>query len=146
MKRLVLFILMAAPLLMCFQCGCDEPDTITLLRLDNATGEALYWSPSAQPWDNADCRWAPLPCSLEGYYDNMASPGEQFRHRIGGDYLLLVDADMQLRASWPTDSLPMADATRWVSDTVILESTNCNGILPTEYTHPFTLLPEDLLQ
>ncbi len=145
MKRLTLFLLMAAPLLMCFQCGCDEPDAITLLQLENATGEDLYWSRSAQPWANADCRWQRLPDSVYLYYSESAPAGEQFRRYVDGDYLLIVDGTMQLRASWPTDSLPMADNARWVSDTTLLETTNCNGIHPTQYTHTFTLAQDDLL-
>lgn len=144
MKRLILFTALAAPLLMCFQCGCDEPDTITLLQLENATGEDLYWSRSAQPWANADCRWEHIPCSIHLYYGEDASAGEQFRRYAEGDYLLIVDGTMQLRASWPTDSLPMADNARWVSDTTLLETTNCNGIHPTQYTHIFTLAQDDL--
>lgn len=144
MKRLILFTALAAPLLMCFQCGCDEPDAITLLQLENATGEDLYWSRSAQPWANADCRWEHIPCSIHLYYGEDASAGEQFRRYAEGDYLLIVDGTMQLRASWPTDSLPMADNARWVSDTTLLETTNCNGIHPTQYTHTFTLAQDDL--
>ena len=56
----------------------------------------------------------------------------------------IVDADMNLRGSWPTDSLPMSDSTRWLSDTTMLETTTCNGIYPTQYTHTFTLTEEDL--
>lgn len=144
MKRLILFITLATPLLTCFQCGCDEPDTITLLRLENATGEELYWSRSAQPWANADCRWQRLPDSVYLYYIESTSAGEQFRHHVGGEYLLVVNAEMTLRASWPTDSLPMADNARWVSDTTLLETTNCNGIHPTQYSHTFTLESSDL--
>lgn len=144
MKRLILYITLAAPLLMCFQCGCDEPDTIALLRLENATGEELYWSRSAQPWANADCRWQRLPDSVYLYYGASASAGDQFRLHVGREYLLIVDAAMTLRASWPTDSLPMSDNARWVSDTTLLGSTNCNGIHPTRYTHTFTLEASDL--
>lgn len=145
MKRLTLFLLMAAPLLMCFQCGCDEPDAITLLQLENATGEDLYWSRSAQPRPNADCRWQHLPDSVCQDHRGNAPASEQFRRYVGQDYLLIVDGTMQLRASWPTDSLPMADNARWVSDTTLLETTNCNGIHPTQYTHTFTLAQDDLL-
>lgn len=144
MKRLLTFIVVLAPFLMCFQCGCDEPNTIIQLRLENATNEELYWSSSAQPWANAECRWTRLPCTVDVYDIGISSPGEQFRRRIDGEYLLIVDVGMHLRASWPTDSLPMADSTLWLSDTTILESTNCNGIHPTQYTHTFTLLPEHL--
>ena len=144
MKRLLTLIIATAPFLMCFQCGCDEPNTIIHLRLENATDEELYWSHSAQPWSNADCRWTRLPSTVEADDFDASSPGELFRRRLGGEYLLIVDADMHLRASWPTDSLPMADSTLWISDTVILETTNCNGIHPTQYTHTFTLLPEHL--
>lgn len=144
MKRILLLIIATSPFLMCFQCRCDEPDAITLLQLENATGEDLYWSRSAQPWANADCRWKHIPCSIHLYYGEDASAGEQFRRYAGGDYLLIVDGTMQLRASWPTDSLPMADNARWVSDTTLLETTNCNGIHPTQYTHTFTLAQDDL--
>ena len=147
MKRLLILIVVTVPFLMCFQCGCDEPDTIVNIRMENATSEELYWSGSPQPWVNADCRWSRLPSSTIEYYDyDLLSSGEIFRLSIGGDYLLLVDADMRLRASWPIDSVPMAESTRCVSDTTMLESTNCNDIHPTVYTHTFTLQPEDLLQ
>ena len=146
MRRILLFLLVAAPLLVCFQCGCDEPDTIVTLRLENATGEELYWSRSAQPWANAECWWTRLPCSFDSYNNGIESPGEMLRMHVGGEYMLIVDSAMHLRASWPTDSLPMADDTRWVSDTTLLGSINCNGIHPTEYIHTFTLQPEDLLQ
>ena len=145
MKRLLTFILATAPFLMCFQCGCDEPNNITILRIENATGEDLYISRSNQPWANADCHWSRLPYSIyDDYYTAMA-PGELFRHRMESGYVLLVDADMRLRASWAVDSLPMFDSTLWVSDTSLLDYTNCNDIHPTEYTHTFTLLPEHLL-
>lgn len=144
MKRLILFTALAAPLLMCFQCGCDEPDTITILQLENATGEDLYWSRSAQPWANADCRWTHLPCPVYPYFGESLSAAEQFKLYLGNEYMLIVDGEMQLRASWPTDSLPMADNARWVSDTTLLETTNCNGIHPTQYTHTFTLAQDDL--
>lgn len=146
MKRLLLIILATAPFLMCFQCGCDEPDNTITLRLENATGEELYWSRSAQPWANAECWWTRLPYSFDASYSfGITSPGEQFCQSIGGEYLLIVDAEMHLRASWPTDSLPMGDDSRWVSDTSVADLTNCNGIRITEYTHTFSLLPEDLL-
>lgn len=144
MKHLALFILMAAPLLMCFQCGCDEPDTITLLQLENSTGEELYMSSSAQPWVNAECRWTQLPCSFFSYGDANASACEHFRMDVRGEYLLIVDSEMRLRASWPTDSLPMDNPARWVSDTSLLDNTNCNGIHQTRYTHTFTLAEGDL--
>ncbi len=145
MKRLILFIIVAAPLLMCFQCGCDEPDSITILQLENATSEELYWSRSAHPWANAECRWEHLPSTIYFYYEENATPDNLFRRYVGGEYLLIVDGTMRLRASWPMDSLPMSDPTRWDSDTILLENTNCNGIHPTQYTHTFTLEASDLL-
>ena len=75
------------------------------------------------------------------------SPGDIFRLLIGGDntrYVLMVDADMRMRACWAVDSLPMADNTRWTTDSTLLDYTNCNGIHPTEYTYTFTLQPEHL--
>lgn len=144
MKRYIPLLVAIAPLLMCFQCGCNEPDTINTLRLENATGEVLYWSRSDQPWANAECRWTRLPCSLYAHHGGTM-PADMFRYYIGSKHLLIVDADMNLRGSWPTDSLPMSDSTRWLSDTTRLETTTCNGIHPTQYTHTFTLTEEDLL-
>ncbi len=149
MRRLLFFIIATAPFLMCFQCGhgCENPDITTTLCIENATGEDLYLSRSAQPWANADCRWSRLPYSLHTGYLHPMSPGDIFRLLIGGDntrYVLMVDADMRMRACWAVDSLPMADNTRWTTDSTLLDYTNCNGIHPTEYTYTFTLQPEHL--
>lgn len=144
MKRLLLFLALAAPLLMCFQCGCDEPDTITVLQLENATGEVLYFSGSAHPTPNVDCRWTKLPCTLH-LYEGLTMPvGNIFKQYIGEKYLLIVDSVMNLRASWPIDSVSMVNSARWVSDTSQLENTNCNGIHPAQYKHQFALQPSDL--
>lgn len=150
MKRLLLLIVVTAPFLMCFQCGCEDPDTRTIFRIENSTDEFLYLSQSAQPWPNADCRWRHLPCTInQGYSDPNKHPGENFCNLMRGDrtsYVLLVDADMHLRAYWSVDSLPFADTMRWVSDSAILDFTNCNDIFPTEYTHTFTIVSDDLMK
>ena len=152
MKRILILLVATMPFLMCFQCGCDEPNTVVTLHVENATDEDLYLSSSAQPWPNVDCHWRHLPYKSNCNYwgdGSQLSPGEQFRRDIGenGDsYVLIVDAGMTLRACWAIDSLPMADSTRWASVTTTLGSTNCNGIHPTHYTHTFTIDSDDLME
>ena len=147
MKRTALLIALLSPCLMCFQCGCDDYNTLTKSHIESTLEENLYWTFSQDDYLNARCNLHRIPSKM-GSEDGALSAVEMVR-RQGGRYLMLVNEELEIVKLWnlQDDTLhlcPLLDEKQWVSDTTVEPRTNCNGITPTLYTHVFTLRPEHL--